>query len=165
MLYWPLFWRIQSQALMTSLIRELPVRSDVRSETIGALRAIPPYAPAPAASPATIVPWPSSSWLTAVPLKSTLLTTRAPKSRSLEESTPLSTIAIAGAWGAGENHEPRSDVKLSVCCHTDSDWTSCVDSLTSGTIDATWFELASFSRSAPLSVPATPAIDWNWAFR
>src|SRR5438105_1269539 len=94
---------IQSAAEMTSLSSDSPCAFAVRIETIGAFGAPPLYrAPEPAATPATIVPWPSSS-PDAVSGHSehmlTLATNRVPKSD--RACTPESTIAIAGACGAG----------------------------------------------------------------
>ena len=101
---------------MTSLSRDAPDASLVRTLSFGAFCATPPYRPAPAASDATIVPWPSSSTVPSrqVEQKLTLATMRLPKSPSFVASTPLSTTAIAGAWGAGDRAEPSSDVTPSV---------------------------------------------------
>src|SRR3954466_14479757 len=112
MLYCALFCRIQSTEAMTSLSREAPEASLVRTLTMGAFCATPLYRPAPAAREATIVAWPSSSTVPSVQVeqKLTLATTRLPKSPSFVASTPLSTTAIAGACGAGGRRQPGSDV-------------------------------------------------------
>ena len=57
MLYCLACTSIQSAAAMTSLSSDMPLASAVRIDTIGAFGAPPVYcAPAPAATPATIVP-------------------------------------------------------------------------------------------------------------
>ncbi len=104
MLYVALFASIQSRAAITSLVSDSPCASPVRTSTSGAFWATPgAYDDAPAAMPATIVPWPI--WSPVAPAgesdeKSTLATIREPKSAAFVGSMPVSTIAIAGSGGA-----------------------------------------------------------------
>src|SRR5438477_3895484 len=103
MLYFALFAMIQSTAAITSLVTDLPLASAVRMLTIGACCTAPGWSGLlPAAMPATIVPWPSSSPVAvgARDERFTFATRRPPKSLTFDASTPLSTIAIAGAGGA-----------------------------------------------------------------
>ena len=87
---------------ITSLASDSPFPSAVRTSTSFAFAAPPGWsADAPAAIPATIVPWPC--WSPVAPGAReetlTLATTREPKSALLVASMPLSMIAIVGACG------------------------------------------------------------------
>src|SRR5438034_4787114 len=88
---------------MTSLVIPLPWSSNTSSDTILDVGEDPPQFPTmPAANPATNVPWPrpSPAEFGVSDVRFTPLITRPPK-RVFAASTPESTIAIAGACGAG----------------------------------------------------------------
>src|SRR3954466_4355017 len=101
MLYCALWSRIHWQALMMSLVIPMPVSSSTSIETRFALGAAPAWCgDAPAATPATKVPWPrpSPAELFGSVLRLTEASRREPKSSRLW--TPESTIAIVGMFAA-----------------------------------------------------------------
>src|SRR2546425_12363647 len=88
---------------MTSLVIALPWSFITSRETIFEVGEDPPQLPIiPAARPATNVPWPRPSPFAfgVSDVSESCLTTR-PPNIGLAASTPESTIAIAGACGAG----------------------------------------------------------------
>ncbi len=120
MLYVLWCWRIQSHAAITSLMCDAPFAFAVRMLTMGAVGTTPGYAAdAPAAMPATIVPWPSLSPVAfgLSELRLTLATIREPKSAVFVASTPLSTMAIAGRFAPPLNDRTAPRMMTgNVCC-------------------------------------------------
>ena len=112
--------------------------------------------------PATNVPCPSRSLNgRRSPVKSTLCTTRAPKSAARRASTPESTIAIAGAEPLVAVGPLQSAVTSAACCQSPPEAIPAPRTLPFGVIERSDGLSASASSSGPLSRASAAGIDWK----
>ena len=154
--YFALLARIQSAAAMTSLVFAIPWSSITSSETIFAVGAAPPRPPmAPAAIPATNVPWPrpSPDELPGSEVRLTLAAMR-PANSGRDASMPESTTAIVAAGAEVYLVTPATKGHFSLPCERAERRTR-----ESAVIAVTCLSAASVTICAPVRSTATPSIE------